>query len=166
MNLFEKFKNINTFLFDVDGVFTDGSVLVTENGDLLRTMNTRDGQGVKMALEAGYQVGIITKGTSQGVRKRFETLGILHIFDNVTDKREPLTHLLQILNISQENILYMGDDIPDVVLYDKVGVSSCPHDAAFDNLSKAEYISPLKGGHGCVREVIEKVMRLQGKWPI
>jgi 3-deoxy-D-manno-octulosonate 8-phosphate phosphatase (KDO 8-P phosphatase) len=164
--LYEKLAEINTFVFDVDGVLTDGTVLVTESGDLLRTMNTRDGQGIKTALEKGFHVGIITKGASEGVRKRFENLGVFHIFDKVTDKSSPLKQLMKNLGVSSEQVLYMGDDIPDVDVYHLVGVSSCPSNAAADNLSKADYVSPLKGGHGCVREIIEKVMRLQGKWPI
>lgn len=165
-HLYEKLAEINTFVFDVDGVLTDGTVLVTENGDLLRTMNTRDGQGIKTALENGFHVGIITKGASEGVRKRFENLGVIHIYDNVTDKRSPLKQLMELLGVSSEQVLYMGDDLPDVAIYPLVGVSCCPSNAAADNLSNADYISPLKGGHGCVREIIEKVLRLQGRWPV
>lgn len=164
-SLYEKLASVNTFIFDVDGVLTNGCVLVTENGDLLRTMSTRDGQGIKTALAEGYLVAIITKGASEGVRKRFENLGITHIYDKVSNKRTPLIQLMDQLSLSRENVLYMGDDIPDVEVYDLVGVSCCPSDAASDNLSRADYISPIIGGHGCVREIIEKVMRLQGTWP-
>ncbi|HMT53418.1 MAG TPA: 3-deoxy-D-manno-octulosonate 8-phosphate phosphatase [Saprospiraceae bacterium] len=158
------FNYITTFVFDVDGVFTNGEVIVTESGELLRTMSTRDGQAVKIAMENGYQVAIITKGFSTGVRKRFELLGIPYIYDKLAEKTAAFDDLAGKLSLKKQEILFMGDDIPDLVLYDKVGISACPADAAPENLQKAMYISPNKGGHGCVREVIERVMRLQGKW--
>jgi 3-deoxy-D-manno-octulosonate 8-phosphate phosphatase (KDO 8-P phosphatase) len=158
------FNQITTFVFDVDGVFTNSEVLVMENGDLLRTMNTRDGQAVKIALEAGYNMAIITKGFSTGVRKRFELLGIEHIYDKVNNKTEALADLMIKLSIQQDEILYMGDDIPDIQVLGQVGVSSCPHDAVPEVMQKVQYISAFKGGNGCVRDVIEKVMKIQGKW--
>ncbi len=164
-SLFKKLTSINTFVFDVDGVLTDGSVLVTEEGLLLRQMSTRDGQGIKTALDFGYNIGIITKGTSKGVRKRFEVLGVENIYDKVEDKLVALNDLTFKLNIDKNQILYMGDDLPDLIVMDHVGVFSCPSDASIDVLNKAEFISSYKGGMGCVREIIEKVMRLQGKWP-
>ncbi len=165
MNLYEKLAKINTFIFDVDGVLTDGSVLVTEEGHLLRSMSTRDGQGIKTALDLGYHVAIITKGTSVGVRKRFETLGVVHIYDRVEDKSLALNELVKSLCIQKLNTLYMGDDIPDLAVLNKVGVFTCPNNAAVDVLKYADYISSFDGGHGCVREIIEKVLRLQEKWP-
>jgi 3-deoxy-D-manno-octulosonate 8-phosphate phosphatase (KDO 8-P phosphatase) len=158
------FNQITTFVFDVDGVFTNSEVLVMENGDLLRTMNTRDGQAVKIALEAGYNMAIITKGFSTGVRKRFDLLGIEHIYDKVNNKTEALADLMIKLSIQQDEILYMGDDIPDIQVLGQVGVSSCPHDAVPEVMQKVQYISAFKGGNGCVRDVIEKVMKIQGKW--
>lgn len=158
------FNQITTFVFDVDGVFTNSEVLVMENGDLLRTMNTRDGQAVKIALEAGYNMAIITKGFSIGVRKRFELLGIEHIYDKVNNKTEALADLMIKLSVQQDEILYMGDDIPDIQVLGQVGVSSCPHDAVPEVMQKVQYISAFKGGNGCVRDVIEKVMKIQGKW--
>lgn len=159
-----KLKHITTFVFDVDGVFTNSNVLITENGELLRTMNTRDGQAVKIALENGFEVAIITKGWSEGVRKRFELLGINYIYDKLTEKTKAMNSLLSHLKITKEQVLYMGDDLPDLPLYNMVGVSACPADAAHENLEKAEFITSKKGGEGCVREIIEKVMKLQGKW--
>ena len=158
------FNQITTFVFDVDGVFTNSEVLVMENGDLLRTMNTRDGQAVKIALEAGYNMAIITKGFSTGVRKRFDLLGIEHIYDKVNNKTEALADLMIKLSVQQNEILYMGDDIPDIQVLGQVGVSSCPHDAVPEVMQKVQYISAFKGGNGCVRDVIEKVMKIQGKW--
>lgn len=158
------FNNITTFIFDVDGVFTNSDVIVMENGDFVRIMNTRDGQAVKLALQAGYHVAIITKGFSEGVRKRFEILGVPYIYDRLDEKTGAFNDLVSKLNLQKHEMLFMGDDVPDLVLYDKVGISACPADAASDNLDRAMYISAKDGGKGCVREVIEKVMRLQGKW--
>lgn len=161
---FTSFRKITTFIFDVDGVFTNSEVLVMENGDLIRTMNTRDGQAVKFALEAGYHIAIITKGFSAGVRKRFELLGVAYIYDKLQEKSTAFETFSNELKLKKEEILFMGDDIPDLVLYDKVGISACPKDAAFENLARAHYVSSKNGGQGCVRDVIEKVMKVQGKW--
>lgn len=161
---FEKFRHITTFIFDVDGVFTNNEVIVMENGDLVRTMNTRDGQAVKIALEAGYNIAVITKGFSEGVRKRFELLGVPHIYDKLSEKISAFDHYVSLMNLTPEEILFMGDDIPDIPLYEKVAISVCPADGANDNLGKAAYITSKKGGEGCVREIIEKVMRIQNKW--
>ncbi|MBK8388111.1 MAG: HAD hydrolase family protein [Saprospiraceae bacterium] len=161
-----KFNAITTFIFDVDGVFTDGSLLVTEQGEFLRIMNTRDGQGIKFALDAGYKVFVITKGASTGVKKRFQLLGLTEIFDMVQDKGIALSEIKDRYQIGQDEILFMGDDIPDLLIFPFVGISACPADAANDVLCKADYISPLEGGKGCVREIVEKVMRIQDKWVV
>ena len=163
---FSKFNHITTFVFDVDGVFTNSEVIVMENGDMLRVMNTRDGQAVRYALDTGYKVAVITKGASEGVRKRFEYLGLIDIYDKLKHKEEAFEHLFAKYNLKKEEILYMGDDVPDLVLFDKVAISSCPSDAVVDVISRAEYISAFAGGKGCVREIIEKVMRLRGDWPV
>ncbi|MFZ1751844.1 MAG: HAD hydrolase family protein [Saprospiraceae bacterium] len=161
---FALFNDITTLVFDVDGVFTNSEVIVMENGDFVRIMNTRDGQAIKYAIEAGYHVAIITKGFSGGVRKRFEFLGVPYIYDKLSEKKTAFDDLKNRLAIQKKEILYMGDDIPDLVLFDEVGVSACPADAAADVLAKAMYISTYIGGKGCVRDIIEKVMRIQGKW--
>ncbi|MCB0659919.1 MAG: HAD hydrolase family protein [Saprospiraceae bacterium] len=155
---------INTFIFDVDGVFTDGKILVTESGELLRSMHTRDGQALVLALEAGYTIAIITKGYSAGVRKRFEKLGITHIYDSLKEKKSAFHHFVDSQQIEKENIVYMGDDIPDLPIFDLVSIAACPKDAVPEVIAKCNYISPKKGGQGCVRELIERVMRVQGKW--
>ncbi|MCO6464383.1 MAG: HAD hydrolase family protein [Saprospiraceae bacterium] len=156
--------NITTFVFDVDGVFTNSNVLVLESGDLLRTMNTRDGQGVKIALEAGYNIAIMTKGYSSGVRRRFEILGVKYIYDKLEDKSHAFNNFIADLNLKKEEVLYMGDDIPDLRIYPLAGISVAPANAAPENLQRAMYITSRNGGEGCVREIIEKVMRQQGKW--
>ena len=160
-----KFSLITTFIFDVDGVLTDGSLLVTEEGHMLRKMNVRDGQAIKIALDQEYRVIIITKGASTGVRNRLSALGVNDIFDRLKEKRSAFEEVVKKYNLSQDEILYMGDDLPDLELLDKVGIFSCPSDATRDVLNKAAYISPIEGGKGCVRDIIERVMRVRRSWP-
>lgn len=161
-----KFNHITTLVFDVDGVFTNSNLLVTEDGELLRTMNTRDGQGVKFALDKGYNVAIMTKGNSKGVRKRLEGLGIVKVYDELTSKLDAFSSYTAELNLKSEEILFMGDDIPDLALFPHVGVAACPRDAAVDVLNRADFIAHAEGGCGCVREVIEKVLRIRGDWVV
>jgi 3-deoxy-D-manno-octulosonate 8-phosphate phosphatase (KDO 8-P phosphatase) len=161
-----KFRDITTFIFDVDGVFTNSEVIVMENGDLVRTMNTRDGQAVKYALDAGYNVAIITKGFSTGVRKRFELLGITHIFDRLKDKEDTYSQFKLSLSLTDSEILYMGDDLPDISILKQAGIAACPGDAVPEVIEASDFISSKEGGRGCVREVIEKVMKTQGKWMV
>jgi 3-deoxy-D-manno-octulosonate 8-phosphate phosphatase (KDO 8-P phosphatase) len=162
---YSKFNKITTFMFDVDGVFTNGDVLVTESGEMLRTMSTRDGQAVRYAVNLGYKVIIITKGLSEGVRKRFEFLTVTAIYDKLKEKTSAYEDALSKYNLTSEEILYMGDDLPDVPLMRRVGLPSCPADATPEVIEVSEYISPFNGGKGCVRDVVEKVMRCQGTWP-
>ncbi len=159
------FQSITTFVFDVDGVFTNGEVLVMENGDMLRTMSTRDGQAVRYALEAGYRVAVITKGASEGVRKRFEYLGVIDIYDKLKDKEGSYLDLLSKYQLTDAEVLYMGDDLPDLNLIKRAGLSACPSDAVKEVRETATYISSFAGGKGCVRDVIEKTMRSQNTWP-
>ncbi len=158
------FDYITTLVFDVDGVFTNGEVIVTEEGKFLRTMHTRDGQAINIAIDAGYNIAIMTKGFSEGVRKRFEILGVKHIYDKLSEKSVAFVEFKALLDLKREEILYMGDDIPDLSVYPLAGISVCPADGAPENLNRAMYITANNGGKGCVREIIEKVMRQQGKW--
>jgi 3-deoxy-D-manno-octulosonate 8-phosphate phosphatase (KDO 8-P phosphatase) len=162
---FKAFLPITTFIFDVDGVFTNSEVIVMENGDMLRVMNTRDGQAVRYALDNGYKVCIITKGASLGVKKRFEYLGVVDIYDKLQHKSDAIEDYVLKNKLNKEEMVYMGDDIPDLDVFPHVGISACPYDAVPEVLNVCTYISSKIGGGGCVRELIEKVMRLQGKWP-
>ena len=164
MNLLEKFRDIHTFIFDVDGVFTDGGVLITEDGSLLRQMNVRDGYAVKHALEAGYRICIITGGNSPGVKSRLNKLGIEEVYSGIHDKISTYNKIVANHQLDEGGILYMGDDVPDYEVMRRVGLPACPKDAVQEINEVAYYISPLKGGKGCVRDVIEKVMRLHEKW--
>ena len=164
MNQLEPFKKIRTFIFDVDGVLTNSQLLITEEGALLRSMNTRDGLALKMALNEDYRICIITGGNSEGVEKRLKGLGIRDYFSGISDKVEVYNSYVEGLQLAEEEILYMGDDLPDWEVMQKVGLPTCPHDAATEIKETAEYVSPVIGGAGCVRDVIEQTLRVQGKW--
>lgn len=165
MNILEKFKEIQTLIFDVDGVLTDGNLLVTEEGHLLRSMNTRDGYALKQAIEAGFRVVIITGGSSAGVTKRLEGLGIEDIFVGISDKLSVFRAFVEQEALDPEEILYMGDDLPDFEVMRRVGLPACPQDAAPEIIALSHYVSPRSGGRGCVRDVVEKVLRVHKKWP-
>lgn len=163
-NYKEYLNHITTFIFDVDGVLTDGSIQVSTEGELLRTMNIKDGYALKTAQLAGYNVCIISGGKNEGVRKRLRDLGITDIYLGIQDKVEQLDEYFDIYNIEAENVLYMGDDIPDLYPMRLVGMPCCPQDAAAEIKDISRYVSHKKGGKGCVRDVIEQVLKVQGKW--
>ena len=160
----EYLKNINTFVFDIDGVFTDGMLMVTPEGELLRKMNVKDGYALKTALQKGYQVCIITGGTNEGVRIRLAGLGVENIFMGAHQKETPLRTFLEKYTIKPENVLYMGDDMPDIPPMKLVGLATCPQDAIPEVKEVSKYISHKNGGHGCVRDVIEQVLKVRGDW--
>lgn len=164
MNHLEVFSTIHTFIFDVDGVLTNNEVLITENGELLRKMNVRDGLAIKIAIDKGYKIAIITGGRSEGVKKRLEALGIKDIYSGISDKLEAFEEFVNTYELDPVGILYMGDDLPDYPVMRRVGLATCPKNSAPELFPIANYVSPYNGGEGCVRDVIEKVLRLQGKW--
>lgn len=166
MNQLDRLRDITTFIFDVDGVLTNAEVLVTEQGELLRTMNVRDGYAMKIALEQGYSIAIITGGRSSGVVIRLRNLGITAIYTGISDKLSVYEDLLEEFQWKPEEILYMGDDVPDHPVMRKVGVAACPADAIPEILQICQYIATAPGGKGCVREIIEKTLRIQSKWPV
>tara|TARA_B100000963_G_scaffold264322_1_gene232438 strand:+ start:6709 stop:7230 length:522 start_codon:yes stop_codon:yes gene_type:complete len=162
----KKLINIKNFIFDVDGVFTDGSIIVDSDGNEMRIFNTKDGIAVKFASEIGYNICVISGGNNEGVRKRLSRLGVKHIFLGVNDKKQVFDNFLSKNNLSIEETLYMGDDLPDINILKKVGLPTCPEDACPDVKKVVDYISPKKGGDGCVRDVIEQVLRLSGNWKV
>ncbi len=162
--LFDQFKRVKAFVFDVDGVLSDGNILVTEQGDQLRSFNIKDGYAMQLAVKRGYPMAIITGGRSFGVKRRMEGLGIEDVFLGVSDKTSVLQEWLSGKGLTPEDILYMGDDIPDLDNLKIVGLPTCPADATEEIKAIAGYISFRNGGQGAVRDVIEKVMRLQGTW--
>ncbi len=163
-NFKELLPKINSFVFDIDGVLSDGSILVTEKGEQLRTMSTRDGMAITMALKKGYNIAIISGGNSQSVVHRFNYLGITDVFLGVEDKIAVLHQYFADKNITAENVLYMGDDIPDYYPMKECGVATCPKNAVVEIKQIADYISDKDGGHGCVRDIVEQVMRCNGDW--
>ena len=156
--------DITTFVFDVDGVLTNGNVTIFPNGELIRTMNVRDGYALKVAVDAGYNVCIITGGNDVSVKKRLSGLGISAIYLGSHNKIVEFKDYLSKNKISTENVLYMGDDLPDYPVMLKVKLATCPKDAAPEIQNIAHYISQKKGGSGCVRDVIEQVLKVQDKW--
>ena len=164
MSYKKKLCQITTFIFDVDGVLTDGSVILESSGEMLRTMHTKDGYALQHAVKKGYHIVIISGGSSVMVKKRLEGLGIEHIYLGKDHKLPVLNEHLQKHNISINQVLYMGDDIPDLPCLKVVGVSSCPNDASVEVREVCDYISHINGGKGCVRDVLEQTMRIQNKW--
>lgn len=164
VHLFDKMKAVRAFVFDVDGVFTDNRILVTEAGELLRSMNVRDGLAVRLAVQAGYKIGIVTGGRSEGTKKRFTDLGIEEYYSGVSDKWPAMVSFMQRSGIAPSELCYMGDDLPDIPVLRRVMLSVCPADAIPEVLGICDYVSPLPGGAGCVRDLLEKTMKLQGRW--
>lgn len=160
----EYLEHITTFVFDVDGVLTDGTVSVLTNGEMLRTMNVKDGYAIRSAVDKGYNLCIISGGKNDGVRIRLEGLGIKNIYLGAKNKIEQLDDYLTANDIKSENVLYMGDDIPDYPVMKGIGLPCCPQDAVPEIKSISKYISHKKGGKGAVRDVIEQVLKVQGKW--
>lgn len=165
VHLFDRIKAVRAFVLDVDGVLTNNDVLVTEAGEFLRTMNVRDGQAIKWATERGYPICIITGGRSEGVITRLKTLGVQQIYSGRHDKLPVFEQFIREFQLSPIEVCYMGDDLPDLPVMRKVGLPACPADAVPEVMHVARYVSPLNGGTGCVRDIIEKVMKLRGHWP-
>jgi len=164
--LTSKLNQITTFIFDVDGVLTDGTVLALESGEQARTFLVKDGFAVEKAVKLGYHVAIISGGNQIGVRKRLEFLGVKELFLGVKDKVKIYQEYLEKHQLSAENVLYMGDDLPDYDIMKLVGLATCPSDATEEIKAISHYISDFGGGKGAVREIIEKVLKLQNNWPL
>lgn len=163
-NFKEQLNNVKAFVFDVDGVFTNGTILIHPSGELIRSSNTRDGYAVHKAVQEGFPVGIITGGKSEAVSDRFKGLGVTDVYLGVSDKVEALDDFRFKYGLELSSILYMGDDMPDYEVMQRVGFPTCPADAAQEIVGLASYISNYKGGEGCVRDVIEQVLKLKGLW--
>lgn len=166
MSLLEQFKNISTFIFDIDGVLTDGTLWIYDDGQMVRRMNIKDGYALQLAIKKGYRVLVISGGNSEAVKERLRKLGVNDVFLKVENKSELLEQYRDTNGLHFQEMLYMGDDIPDYNVMKIVGLGCAPADAAPEIRHIAQYISPLNGGEGCVREVIEKVMKLRGDWSI
>ena len=160
----EKLKFIKAFVLDVDGVLTDGLILVTENGEQLRQFNIKDGYALQLAVKRGYKIAIISGGNSNGVKIRLQALGISDIFLGVDSKTDIYSAFLLKNSLSSEQIIYMGDDIPDLPVMKLAGLAVCPADAVHEIKEISHYISNKEGGKGCVRDVIERVLKIQNQW--
>ncbi len=164
MNILTALKKVTCFVFDIDGVLTDGTVLVLPNGVQARRMHIKDGFALQMALKNGYRVKVISGGHSPEVLDRLTKLGVTDVHMSVMDKGKMLQDWMKAEGLKKEEVLFMGDDLPDLPALLVAGLPACPADAADEVKKVSLYISPLNGGDACVREVIEKVLRINGHW--
>jgi len=163
-NFKTKLTRVKAIVLDVDGVLTDGSVTLMPDGEQVRVMNIKDGYALQLAVKKGYKVAIISGGRSEMVRKRLNGLGITDIYLGAHTKIDVYKELLEIYSLTDDEILYMGDDIPDYEVMKRVGVPTCPNDAAQEIKDICLYVSYNKGGKGAVRDVLEQVMKVQNNW--
>jgi len=159
-----KLKHIKAFVFDVDGVFTDGKIWIMPDGELVRSMHTKDGYAVKQAVDKGFPVAVISGANNRNIAERFAYLGVKDVYLNALEKAGYFCDFLQHYGLSREEVAYMGDDLPDLEPMQLAGLSACPADAVREVREAADYVSPFKGGEGCVRDLIEKVLKIHGKW--
>lgn len=160
----EDLMKVRAFVFDVDGVLSTESMNIDSDGGLLRTANTKDGYAIQYAVKKGYPVAIITGGVSQAVELRYRGLGVENMYMGSKDKIEDFKDLVTRYDLNPSEILYMGDDLPDFEVMKQVGIPTCPANAVEQIKSISSYISDKEGGHGCVRDVVEQVLRAHGKW--
>lgn len=164
MNVYDSFFQIRAIVLDIDGVCTDNTILVTDHGEFLRSMNVKDGLAIKKAIHAGFRMAVISGGRSLGTQKRFELLGIDEIYLGIEHKQVVLDSLLKKWRLDYNEVAYMGDDLTDIEIIQRVGLGACPNDAVAEVLKVSKYISPLEGGKACVRDFIEKILQAQDKW--
>lgn len=165
-NFKTKLTRTKAFIFDIDGVLTDGSVILLPDGEQLRAMNIKDGFAIQLAMKRGYKIAVISGGRYEMARKRLNGLGVYDVYLGVDDKVDAFNEFILTYNIQPDEVLYMGDDIPDYEVMKRVGVPTCPDDAVHEIKEISIYVSDKKGGRGCVRDIIEQVMRVQGKWTL
>lgn len=163
-NFKQLLNNVKAFIFDVDGVLTDGKLHISEKGELLRQMNVKDGYALKHALDKGYEMCIISGGNNPAVKTRLQGLGITNVYLGIHDKLESLNEFSDVYNIPFENMCYMGDDIPDIPVMKAVGLATCPQNAVPEVKAVSHYVSHKNGGDACVRDIIEQVLKVQNNW--
>lgn len=166
MHILSRLKIIRVFIFDMDGVLTDGSLLIDSHNNWLRRMNIHDGYALQLAIKENFRVMVISGSNAENVKDRLNKLGVHDVFMNVKNKEKFIKNFAAENGISLNEVLYMGDDIPDYFCMKIAGVGACPADAVFEIKEIASYISPCNGGAGCVRDVIEKVLKLNHKWTL
>ena len=164
MNYKEIFKNITTVVLDVDGVLTNGDIILMPGMQPVRKMNAKDGYAMQLAVRNGIRMAIITGGRSPEVKERLQGLGITDIYLGASSKMESYEDLKMCYDLTDDEILYMGDDLPDYDIMKIVALAAAPQDAAPEIKSIADYVSPVDGGKGCVRDVLEQLLKIQGKW--
>lgn len=164
INYKEKLIDITTLIFDFDGVLSDGKVLVMPDGEQLRMSNVRDGYAIQLAIKKGLNIAIISGGRSVSMQKRFEALNVADVFLGVDNKFKKFEEYLKSKNVTTYEVLYMGDDIPDFHVMKASALATCPADAAEEIKAIAHYISKYNGGEGCVRDIIEQVLKVKGLW--
>ncbi len=163
-NYKEKLVHIKQFIFDMDGVFTDGRALILSDGQVARHLNLRDALAINKATDVGLNIALISRGQDEAIKDKLKYLGVQDIYMNIFDKEEALADLVAIYGWKEEDMLYMGDDLPDLGVMAKVGLSCCPQDAVPEVRERVDYISHFGGGMGCIRDVIEQSMKLKGLW--
>ena len=155
---------IKVIIFDVDGVLSAETILLSREGEPLRTVNIKDGYAIQLAVKSGLHVAIITGGKTEAVRLRYESLGVQHLYMGCSVKLKAYDELIKQLNVRDDEVLYMGDDIPDFEVMKECGLPVCPADAATEIKAISTYISHIPGGCGCVRDVIEQILKAQNHW--
>lgn len=163
-NFKEKLNKITTFIFDMDGVLTNGTIWVMHGHDPIRNLNSKDGYAFQLAAKKGYKLFLLSGGNSLAVKEILTRSGFTHVYMAQHDKNKCYQEILKEHNLSHDEILYMGDDLPDHVVLSQVGVPSCPADAVSEIKDVCIYISQKKGGEGCARDVVEQTLRVRGDW--
>jgi 3-deoxy-D-manno-octulosonate 8-phosphate phosphatase (KDO 8-P phosphatase) len=163
-NFKEDLVRIKAFVFDIDGVLSLQTISLNSFGVPARTVNLRDGYALQLAVKKGYHIGIISGSSSKEYQKRLKLLGVKDVFLNSRNKTDDFITFMKKYNLDKSVVIYMGDDIPDFEVMKEAGVAVCPSDADSEIKQIAAYISDRKGGEGCVRDVIEQVLRLHNNW--
>lgn len=163
-NYKELLNQVTTFIFDVDGVMTDGTVLLIPGEQPYRAFHSKDGYALQLAMKKGYRIAIITGGKSEAVRERFEAFGVRDVYMGASDKVDAMEELFTMYDLKREEVLYMGDDIPDYEALEMAGVACTPADGAPEIKAICDYVSPKPGGKGCVRDIIEQTLKVQDNW--
>ena len=163
-NFKEDIARVEAFVFDVDGVMTDGGIIPTPDGDFIRRYYAKDGYAMACAIREGYKVCIISGGRGAMLENRLKMLGVTRMYLDCMDKVAAIEEFLHDYNLDRESVIYMGDDIPDLECMRVVGIPVCPADAAMEVIEASRYVSEYDGGRGAVRDIVEQVMRVQGKW--
>lgn len=163
-NFKEDIARVEAFVFDVDGVMTDGGIIPTPEGDFIRRYNAKDGYAIAYALREGFKVCVISGGRGKMLENRLTMLGVTKMYLNCMNKVEALEEFLAENDLDRQSVIYMGDDIPDLECMMRVGIPVCPADAAMEVVEVSRYVSEYNGGHGAVRDIVEQVLRAKGCW--